>query len=66
MVQTEKEYFEEEAHCPVCLNGDFTGGPVDVDGSGAFQVLTCDACGARWYELYTLTGMEIIYNPEEE
>ena len=52
--------------CPFCGPGvDITGEPVEITGGAAQQEVTCIECGAAWYDLYTLTGVELKSPPEK-
>jgi hypothetical protein len=42
--------------CPFCGDEDLEGGPVEIDGGGASQEMSCLACDRQWYDVYTLTG----------
>uniref|UniRef100_A0A6M3L594 Uncharacterized protein n=1 Tax=viral metagenome TaxID=1070528 RepID=A0A6M3L594_9ZZZZ len=44
-------------HCPKCGATNISGGSVDIQGGGAIQQVTCEACDASWHDCYTLTGM---------
>jgi len=46
---------------PDCLSEDISGGSVDIDSGGAFQVITCQECGWSWtdsHELIDVIGIE--------
>ena len=48
------EYLKAGAFCPFCRSTDIEGGPVDIIGNGAFQDVSCVACGASWRDEYKL------------
>ena len=46
-------------HCPFCDSDQIEGtGDRDYDGDWNSQVVECRACGKRWQDIYTLTGVE--------
>ena len=47
------------APCFVCRAPyEISGGFVEIDNGRALQRVTCDACGASWRDIYTLTGVD--------
>lgn len=63
----EQAYLEAAGtRCPYCGYDDVTGGPVTVDAGGCSQEISCEKCGAGWYDLYTLAGIVERYPPEAD
>jgi DNA-directed RNA polymerase subunit RPC12/RpoP len=52
--------------CPFCRTWDIVGGPVEVEAGKAWQHVTCSDCGAEWRDDYTLSGMEVTGQPDDE
>ena len=53
--------------CPFCgEDAQIEGGHVEITGGGANQEIGCLECGAHWYDLYTLTGAELLCPPEKK
>jgi len=46
--------------CPQCGSQTLAHGEVEMVGRSAYEDVRCQACGARWNNLYTLTGFEIV------
>lgn len=46
------------AYCPACRTTQITGGTIDIDGTEAFQEVSCNNCGASWNDLYRLVGFD--------
>ncbi len=46
-------------HCPFCESDEYTGDSITVEGGSCSQEVSCDRCGERWYDCYTLTGVEL-------
>lgn len=45
--------------CPFCGESlSLGGGPVDIEGAVARQLVLCHGCGECWDALYTLSGIE--------
>ena len=56
---TDKEYVRQcGAICPSCRSSQIDGGHIEVDGSSAWQEITCFECGATWTDVYELVGYE--------
>ena len=62
--EQEADYLANPLGCPFCKGSDVEGGEVILDLGAARQVVTC-ACGARWEDLYTLTGINVLDEPGE-
>ena len=45
-------------HCPYCGSVDIEGASIQVGDGGAHQLISCNTCEKRWYDLHTLTGYE--------
>ena len=44
-------------HCPNCEHTTFTGEEVEIDEGAAYQWLTCEKCGSKWQDVYSLVGI---------
>jgi transposase-like protein len=55
--QVRKFIFSGGERCPECGQDQLEGGPFQVDGSRAFQELSCNHCDKAWESEYTLTGV---------
>ena len=57
-----QEYIESEhGGCPNCgKNVDVTGGSFEVSDNQAWQEVTCNECGCKFNDVYTLTDVEIL------
>lgn len=56
---TEQEYRElGGGRCPYCHSDNITGDAIEVDGSIAWQPVSCDDCGKDWEENYSLIGYQ--------
>lgn len=52
-----KKYVEGGgAVCPYCGSHDVSGGSINIEGAGAYQEITCQACDEEWVDCYTLTN----------
>lgn len=51
--------------CPVCGSHEVTGDNIEVDGSQAWQEVSCDQCGATWQDVYQLIGYDNLCEGEE-
>lgn len=45
-------------HCPFCNSQDIEGHFVEIDSRGAAQLVSCNACGERWTDIYSLVRIE--------
>ena len=45
-------------HCPYCGSANIEGAGTQTGGGYAHQLISCNTCEKRWYDLYTLTGYE--------
>ena len=53
--------------CPDCWSSNIEGdGSVEIEGSDAWEAITCNACGARWTDQYTLIGYEELEHGDPE
>ena len=51
--------------CPFCgPDAQIEGEGVEIDRGGANQEVSCCDCGAVWFDMYTLTGVEVKSPPE--
>ena len=56
---TSDEYVAKQGTCcPFCWRSDVSGDEVVVDGGGAHQKVSCNACNEEWTDIYVLTGYE--------
>ena len=58
----EKEYIGSA--CPCCGSRNIEG--EDFDFEGESREVSCNKCNARWNELFTLTGFELIEEDGED
>jgi formate dehydrogenase maturation protein FdhE len=49
--------------CPLCGSDDISAGSVDIEGGSAVQEVTCSECDTVWNDRYTLTDVELDYDP---
>lgn len=56
----EIEGTEDWQHCPVCGSDRINGHTVEVDGTAAWQPVSCDNCGSDWNEVYEAVGRDNI------
>ena len=45
--------------CPYCASQDIRADGMDVDGSTAWQEVSCNFCQKKWTDLFTLTGITV-------
>jgi DNA-directed RNA polymerase subunit RPC12/RpoP len=50
----------EEPRCPYCYSDEIVGGSIQIDGSTAWQPITCVDCGKRWNDIYTIIAYESV------
>jgi formate dehydrogenase maturation protein FdhE len=50
--------------CPHCGADDPEGGFVETGQGAAVQKMACNACGAAWEDVYTLTGVNHVAGPD--
>lgn len=58
---TDEEYVEKVGcECPVkaCGSTDIVGGETEMGGNYATQEVSCNACGATWFDVYKLIGYD--------
>jgi len=56
--EQKKAYIEgKSCHCPFCKSEDIEGGHMEVDGTGAWQEVECNSCGATWQDVYKLVDV---------
>lgn len=48
--------FDESTTCPVCGGVDVSGYEFDLEGTQAWQEVSCDDCGSRWNDVYVMAG----------
>lgn len=60
-VEGEKEYIGSS--CPCCGSENIEGEDFDFEGNS--REVSCTDCNARWNELFTLTGFELIEGGDE-
>ena len=54
-----KQYAENGGGCcPICGSEDITGESINIEGSEAFQEITCNDCEAFWVDRYVLAGYQ--------
>lgn len=64
--EEKRKYLEDDSSvCPFC-GGNVIGGSVEITGGGACQRVSCEDCGARWSDVYTLKDIEVLDPPEEK
>jgi hypothetical protein len=57
-VLSNEEYVEEGgARCPFCGSDEVTGDSFTSGGGEASQEMSCDACDAKWEDVYALTSI---------
>ena len=53
-----KKYLNgNEPYCPYCMGKDLGYGSIEIEGNGAYQEVSCHACGRRWADSYQLVGL---------
>ena len=53
---TDAQYVLNPNICPSCRGKEVSGGSIEVDGTQAWQGVSCDCCGATWNDIYQLMG----------
>lgn len=56
----------EGPNCPFCGSSDITGDQFDCDDHGAWQPVSCDACGKRWQDVYHRDRVADLQDPVYE
>ena len=51
--------------CPFCTSTDIEGDSVEVNEGRATQRMGCNECNSVWEDIYMLTGVVAIEDPEE-
>lgn len=51
--------------CPHCQSDDVDASPIQADGGVAWGKVECMACGARWRDQFTLSGVESVEGPSQ-
>ncbi|MFH1031076.1 MAG: hypothetical protein V1767_00695 [Chloroflexota bacterium] len=67
--EQEKEYLDNSGgKCPVCGSENIVAyGGMDFDGNGtASEKVQCNNCGAKWYDIYNLIGIQQINDEDEQ
>ena len=52
------KYLANPVVCPYCDSRNLDGDILEVDGTTAWQSITCGKCGKEWEDIYTLTNVE--------
>ena len=66
---TNEEYAKEGGVCPACGSDEIEGDSITVEGTAAFQAVSCLVCYATWEDVYRLTGyrnLDGLENANEE
>jgi transposase-like protein len=59
MPETSREYCAHGGtHCPHCGSDDIEGGSIQIDAATAWQPITCNTCGKKWNDIYTIAAYE--------
>lgn len=58
-LEQKAEYLKNPGHCPFCGSSDIEGQGYDYDDNPA-QRIDCQSCDKSWYDIFTLTDIEII------
>ena len=64
-LRSQAAYIKDAGKCPCCNSDQIEGGPVQIDGPSAWQSISCNDCGARWADIYTLSSYEIEEYPHD-
>jgi transcription elongation factor Elf1 len=51
------EYLQAPIKCPYCGSDNITSGHIEGESTSAWADVTCNACGAYWRDIYTLTSI---------
>ena len=58
---TVDDYRESQGGCcPVCKSGDITGDSFECEAGTVWQDVCCQACGAKWQDVYFLQGYDYL------
>ena len=52
-----------DAKCVVCQSADVEYDIIEIEDSPS-QEATCNACDAKWIEIYSVTSIEITHDPK--
>lgn len=55
VITSEKYVAAGAGMCPFCRSGDISGGPVEIEGTTAWQDVTCNDCQHNWQDIYEMT-----------
>ena len=60
LTKEQKENYLKEGGgiCPFCKSPDISGGQVQVEGTEAWQEVSCSDCDERWRDVYKLAFVE--------
>jgi hypothetical protein len=62
--EQEQEYIDNGGHyCPFCSSTNIEGGHPEQEGATSSCKITCYDCGAMWYDVYNLVGIQQISEP---
>lgn len=57
--QSAKDYIEHSGvRCPHCGDENIEGGFIEINAGQARQPISCNACGAKWTDVYRLDHIE--------
>ncbi|GEM_PF-886517 len=59
-------YLGASNQCPFCHTNDINGGEQEYESGTISQRVACVKCGARWWDVYTLTDVEVINRPSKK
>lgn len=60
-MMTNEEYVALEGRqCPCCGEGHVDRGEIDNTNTGALQRVTCEDCGAVWFDIHNLVRFELV------
>jgi len=54
------EYLKHPFCCPKCQSGDINAGDYDFEDHMVWSEVSCEKCGAKWRDIYTLTDVESV------
>lgn len=60
------KYLEYPDNCPICDSDNINGGHIEAGYTSAWRDVSCLNCGAKWTELFELTGIANLTIKEDD
>lgn len=59
-MKTQKEYINKPNNCPSCNSNEISSQIAENYDNQIQQIVECNNCDRKWYDIYELTSYELI------